>query len=104
MAIVAVSISPVGEGVSVSRYVAAALGVVRDQERIRYRLDPMFTTLEGDVGEIFALVQRMQEAIFAAGARRVSTVIKIDDRRDRSVRMEEKVRAVEDRLPPEGSG
>jgi uncharacterized protein (TIGR00106 family) len=98
MAIVAVSISPVGEGVSVSRYVAEALRVVRDQQRIRYRLDPMFTTLEGDLGEIFALIQRMQEAVFAAGALRVGTVIKIDERRDRAVRMEEKVAAVEERL------
>lgn len=98
MAIVAVSISPVGSGVGVSEYVAAALRVVREQQRIRYRLDPMFTTLEGDLGEIYALVQRMQEAVFAAGAVRVGTVMKIDERRDREVRMEEKVSAVEERL------
>ncbi len=98
MAIAAVSISPVGEGVSVSKYVAAALRVARDQDRVRHRLDPMFTTLEGDLGDIYALVQRMQEAVFAAGARRVSTVIKIDDRRDRDVPMEEKVRTVETEL------
>jgi uncharacterized protein (TIGR00106 family) len=98
MAIVAVSIAPVGAGVSVSEYVTAALRVVREQDRIRHRLDPMFTTLEGDLGEIFALVQRMQEAVFAAGAQRVSTVIKIDERRDVAVRMEDKVRAVEERL------
>jgi uncharacterized protein (TIGR00106 family) len=98
MAIVAVSISPVGVGVSLSRHVAAAERVVRAQERIRYRLDPMFTTLEGDVGEIFALIQRMQEAVFEAGAVRVGTVIKIDDRRDRGVHMEDKLRAVEEKL------
>jgi uncharacterized protein (TIGR00106 family) len=98
MAIVAVSISPVGEGVSVSTYVTAALAVVRDQDRVRWRLDPMFTTLEGEVEEIFALVLRMQEAVFAAGAVRVGTVIKMDERRDRDVQMEEKVRAVERQL------
>ena len=98
MAIVAVSISPVGAGVSVSRHVAAALEVVRAQSRVRWRLDPMFTTLEGDLDEIFALVRRMQEAVFAAGALRVGTVIKIDERRDRSVGMEEKLASVEHRL------
>ena len=98
MAIVAVSISPVGEGASVSRQVAAALRVVRSQDRVRHRLDPMFTTLEGDLDEIFALIRRMQEAVFAEGAARVSTVVKIDDRRDRDVPMEDKVRAVEERL------
>jgi uncharacterized protein (TIGR00106 family) len=98
MAIAAVSISPVGVGVSVSRYVACALRIVRGQDRVRYRLDPMFTTLEGDVAEIFDLVLRMQEAVFEAGAERVGTVIKLDDRRDRDVRMEDKLRAVHDEL------
>ncbi len=106
MAIVAVSISPTGsavgdEGPGVSRYVAEALRVVRAQDEVRYRLDPMFTTLEGDVDVIFALVRRMQEAVFAAGAVRVGTVIKMDDRRDKPVRMEDKLRAIEDHL---GSG
>jgi uncharacterized protein (TIGR00106 family) len=98
MAIVAVSISPVGVGVSLSRYVAAAERAVRAQSRIRVRLDPMFTTLEGDVDEIFALIRKMQEAVFEAGAVRVGTVIKIDDRRDRGVKMEDKLRAVEEKL------
>ena len=98
MASAAVSISPVGVGTSVSAYVAAALAVVRAQDTVRYRLDPMFTTLEGDLGEIYALVARMQEAVFAAGAERVGTVLKIDDRRDRNVSMEEKVASVEERL------
>ena len=94
MAIVAVSISPIGEGASVSQFVAAALDVVHAQERIRFRLDPMFTTLEGDLSEIYVLIGDMQEAVFAAGAERVSTVIKVDDRRDRSTSMEEKVDTV----------
>ncbi|TMA32044.1 MAG: MTH1187 family thiamine-binding protein [Deltaproteobacteria bacterium] len=94
MAIAAVSISPVGVGTSVSKYVAAALAVVRAQDRVRYRLDPMFTTLEGELAEIYALVHAMQQAVFAAGAERVSTVLKIDDRRDRAVQMEEKVSVV----------
>ena len=98
MAIAAVSISPVGEGASVSRHVAAALRVARDQTRVRIRLDPMFTTLEGELEDIFALVRDMQEAVFRAGAVRVGTVIKIDERRDRAVRMEDKLRAVEEAL------
>jgi len=95
MAIVAVSISPVGSGVGVSGYVAEALRVVRAQDRVRYRLDPMFTTLEGDVDEIFALIRRMQEAVFEAGAQRVGTVIKMDDRRDHEASMASKVAKVE---------
>ncbi|MEE2664645.1 MAG: MTH1187 family thiamine-binding protein [Myxococcota bacterium] len=98
MAIAAVSIAPVGVGTSVSQYVAAALRVVRAQDRVTYRLDPMFTTLEGELGDIFALILAMEEAVFAQGAERVGTVVKIDDRRDRAVSMGEKVEAVERRL------
>jgi uncharacterized protein (TIGR00106 family) len=98
MAIAAVSISPVGEGVSVSRFVAAALRVARAETRVKVRLDPMFTTLEGDLDVVMAVIRRMQEAVFEAGAVRVGTVIKIDDRRDRPASMEDKVRGVEEQL------
>lgn len=104
MAIVAVSISPVGEGASVSYYVAAAVQVVRGQSRVKARLDPMFTTLEGELDDIFALIRVMQEAVFEAGASRVGTVIKIDDRRDREASMESKVAAVEQLLDPDDDG
>ncbi len=100
MAIAAVSIAPVGSGTSVSQYVAAALRVVRAQDQVAYRLDPMFTTPEGDLGAIFALILKMEEAAFALGAGRVGTVVKIDDRRDRPVDMGHKVEAVERLLEP----
>jgi uncharacterized protein (TIGR00106 family) len=101
VAIVAVSIAPSGTGVSMSHYVAAALRVLERQDRVRWKLDSMFTTLEGDVDEIFALIRQMQEAVFALGAARVGTVIKMDERRDKTVRMEDKVLAVEQKLSPE---
>lgn len=95
MAIAAVSISPVGVGVSVAPYVAAAIAVLEAQDRVRWQLDSMFTTLEGEPADLFAVIAAMQEAVFAAGAVRVGTVIKMDERRDRpEVRMEDKVRAV----------
>lgn len=91
MAIVAVSISPTGVGASVGLYVAAALRVLEGQERVSWELGPMFTTLEGDLDEILALVRQMQEAVFAEGAERVGTVLKIDDRRDKHATMAGKV-------------
>lgn len=110
MAIVAVSITPVGvgegeegagSGTSVSRWVAAAMRVARDQDRVGVEHGSMFTTFEGDLDEIFALVRRMQEAVFAAGAQRVGTVIKIDDRRDRAASMAGKRRSIDRRLAEE---
>ena len=95
MAIAAVSLSPLGVGISVSKYVAAALRVLEQQERVKWKLDSMFTTLEGEPEDLFVVIQAMQEAVFAAGAKRVGSVIKMDDRRDRpGIGMEEKVESV----------
>jgi uncharacterized protein (TIGR00106 family) len=79
----------------VSRFVAEAVRVARAQDRVEVRLDSMFTTLEGELPDIFELVLRMEAAVFDAGAERVGTVLKIDHRRDRTVGMDDKVRAVE---------
>jgi len=98
MAIVAVSIAPSDVGVSLSKYVAAAEKVLREDGRVKYRLDPMFTTLEGDLDVCFEVIRKMQEAVFSMGARRVGTVIKIDDRRDKDAHMEDKIRSVEEKL------
>ena len=84
-----------GVGLSVSEYVAAAIEVLEAQERVVWQLDSMFTTLEGEPEDLFDVIQAMQEAVFAAGAERVGTVIKMDDRRDRSVSMADKIASVE---------
>ena len=94
-AIVAVSIAPVGTATpGVSRFVAAAEVVLQQAPDLRHELGPMFTTIEGDLGRILEVVQQMQEAVFAAGAVRISTVLKIDERRDKPSSMEAKVAAV----------
>ena len=87
-----------GVGLSVSEHVAAALRVLEGQDRVRWRLDSMFTTLEGEPDDLFEVIRAMQEAVFEAGAERVGTVIKMDDRRDRPTSMEDKVASVEAKL------
>lgn len=99
MAIVAVSIAPSDTGgVSLSKYVAEAERVIRADGRVKYRLDPMFTTLQGDLGVCLEIVQKMHEALAAMGCKRIGSVIKIDDRRDKPSDMDAKVRSVEDKL------
>ncbi len=99
MPIVAVSIAPSGiEGSSLSSWVAAAERVIRKDGRVTYRLDPMFTTMQGELRVCFGIIEKMHEELFRLGAPRVGTVIKIDDRRDKVVDMEDKVNAVEEKL------
>lgn len=83
MAVVEVSITPLGTGdPGVSRYVAGCLEILKGSGLV-YQLTPMGTIMEGSLDEILNIVRKMHESPFHAGAQRVSTLIKVDDRRDR---------------------
>ncbi len=98
MAIVFVSIAPLGTATtSLSSYVAGVERVLRDSG-LKSQLTAMGTIIEGDVDAILPVVRRMHELPFAEGAVRVSTLIKIDDRRDRASSIEGKVRSVMEKL------
>ena len=85
MALVEVTIIPLWTGTpSVSKYVAQAVQVLRGEKDIKYELTAMGTIIEGDLERLLALVRKMHEAVFAAGAMRVLTTVKIDDRRDKT--------------------
>lgn len=99
MAIAAVSVVPLGTGsTSVSSYVAGAEKILRDDGRVSFQLGPMFTTVQGELGDCLDVIRKMHESLFAAGALRVSTTIKIDDRRDKKGDMRAKVASVEEKL------
>lgn len=87
------SISPTGKGVGVSEYVARCLDLV-DRSGLAYRLNPMGTVVEGSFDDVMALIASCHKAV-AADCERVSTVIKIDDRKGARNQIEEKVTKVE---------
>ncbi len=98
MAIVFVSVAPLGTATtSLSRYVAGVERILRESG-LKHQLTAMGTIIEGDLDAILPVLRRMHEAPFAEGAMRVSTQIKIDDRRDKAGTMEGKVRSVEEKL------
>ena len=98
MAVVEISVIPLGTKTpSVSKYVAEALKVL-EKEGIKYELTSMGTIVEGDLDKILDLVKKMHEAVFGEEVQRVVTIIKIDDRRDRPLSMEGKVKSVQDKL------
>jgi uncharacterized protein (TIGR00106 family) len=79
---------------SLSKYVAAVIDVVRQAKCITYQITPMGTVIQGPLTQVLALAQEMHEVPFKMGANRVSTTISIDDRRDKLITMESKVKAV----------
>ncbi|MCX7780392.1 MAG: MTH1187 family thiamine-binding protein [Negativicutes bacterium] len=99
MAVVEVTIAPMGTGTpSISQYVAACHRVLEQAQDLKYQLTPMSTIIEGDLDRILAVIRQMHEVPFGAGAQRVSTLIRIDDRRDKELTMAGKLKAVNDKL------
>ncbi|PEJ78382.1 MTH1187 family thiamine-binding protein [Bacillus wiedmannii] len=100
MAIVDVSIMPVGTGnPSVSEYVAEVQKVLeKNADRVKYQLTPMNTVIEGDLPVILEVIQQMHEVPYTKGAQRVATTIRIDDRRDKVSTMEKKLNSVRSKL------
>ena len=102
MAIVDVVVIPVGtEGPSVSKYIAeiqTKLKEYKNQGKIDYQLTPMNTLIEADLNDVFEVVQAIHELPFDKGLDRVCTNIRIDDRRDKSRKMNDKLKSVENHL------
>jgi uncharacterized protein (TIGR00106 family) len=94
--LVAFSITPLGTGDSVGDLVADAVRVVRDSG-LPHRTDAMFTTVEGEWDEVMAVVRRAVDVV-AAGAPRVSVVLKADIRPGVTDALTAKVARVEQRL------
>ena len=98
MAIVFVSIAPLGTATtSLSSYVAGVERVLKDSG-LKSQLTAMGTIIEGDIDAILPVLRRMHELPFAEGAVRVSTLIKIDARRDKTSSIEGKVRSVMEKM------
>ena len=97
--IVAFSVAPSGgpDGTdSVHNAVAAAVKVIRDSG-LPNQTDSMFTTIEGDWDEVFAVVKAATEAVGAFGSR-VSLVLKADIRPGHTGEMSGKVERLEEAI------
>ena len=95
MAMMEVGVIPLGtETPSVSKYVAEAIRVLQSEKDIKYELTAMGTIVEGDLGHLLNLAQKMHRSVFDTGAMRVVTLIKIDERKDEVATMSSKLEAV----------
>ncbi|MGZ4268156.1 MAG: MTH1187 family thiamine-binding protein [Solirubrobacteraceae bacterium] len=86
---------------SASRYIAEIQRRLAAQDRVRFQMHAMGTSLEGTTADILALVGELHAVPFDLGLPRVYTVLKLDERRDREQTLQDKVDAVQ-RLLDEG--
>lgn len=97
-AMLEVSLIPSGKaGASQSEVVASAIRVIK-RNGLKYELSSMGTTIEGDLDTLFRVAKEMHEMCFSMGYPRVQTIIKLDDRRDKDLTMEYRVRSVMEKI------
>jgi uncharacterized protein (TIGR00106 family) len=105
MPIAEITIIPIGTAdPSVSAYVADIHRMLKSRAPfIRYQLTPMSTIVEGEWESLMETIRLMHELPFERGALRVSTSIKIDDRRDKPNSMQSKLDTVHQLLQSDPS-
>lgn len=96
MVLLEFSMSPLGKGESVSKYVSRSLDII-DKSGVPYRLNPMGTVLEGEWEEVFSVVRKCYERM-RKDCNRISCSIKVDYRKGHSGRLVTKVASVEKTL------
>jgi uncharacterized protein (TIGR00106 family) len=96
MVLLEFSMSPLGKGESVGKYVARSLDII-DRSGMPYRLNPMGTVLEGEWQDVFRVVQKCYERM-RRDCNRISCTIKVDFRKGHRGRLGGKVASVEKRL------
>lgn len=96
MIVADLSIIPIGAGESVSKFVKRAVEELK-KSGLRVEVGAMSTVIEAkDIESLFMAIQRAREAVFEMGVKRVYTIIRIDERRDKELSIEGKVAAIED--------
>ena len=96
MVLLEFSMSPLGKGETVSRYVARSLEIIQ-KSGLDYRLHAMGTIIEGDIDEVTEVMKACFEAM-ASDCDRITCTAKLDYRKGHRGRLESKVASVEEKL------
>lgn len=90
------SIVPLGVGSSLSDRLSIVLKIV-DESGMPYKVNPMGTVIEGEWEDTMALIKKCRDELMKS-EERVIISIKIDDRKSKSNRIDEKVASVERKI------
>jgi uncharacterized protein (TIGR00106 family) len=96
MVLLEFSMSPLGKGESVSKYVSRSLDII-EKSGVDYRLNPMGTVLEGEWDDVMGVVKQCYERM-KKDCPRISCVMKVDYRKGHKGRLAGKVASVEKKL------
>jgi len=91
-----ISVYPIGTNeTSVSFYIAKGIEAIQNIKEIRYEINPMGTVLESEsIDKIYEASKTIMEVVHNLGVNRVEVILKIDSRKDKQVKMEDKVESI----------
>ena len=87
------SMSPLGKGESVSKYVSRNLEIIADSG-VPYRLGPMGTCLEGEWEDVFGVIKKCYDRM-SQDCGRITCSIKLDIRAGHDGRLSGKIEKIE---------
>jgi len=88
------SVYPIGEGTSLSRFVKKGIQVIK-KSGYTYEIGGMSTAIEvPDLDALFLLVKKVHQAHADEGGQRIVIDLKVDDRRDKDATIGSKRNAV----------
>ena len=91
-----ISIYPIGtSNTSASFYIAKGIESIQNMEGIRYEINSMGTVMESEnIDKIYEASKSIMEVVHNLGVHRVEVILKIDSRRDKDKKMEEKIESI----------
>jgi uncharacterized protein (TIGR00106 family) len=91
-----ISIYPIGTGdTSVSFYIAKGIEAIQNIKEIKYEINSMGTILEAEnIDKIYEASKIIMEVVHNLGVNRVEVILKIDSRKDKQVKIEDKVESI----------
>lgn len=82
-----------------SKEVAAAFDAIREVKNLKTKLTALGTQVEAkDLGSVLQAVEAAHKAAKSAGAKRVISTVRIDERLDKAQTLQDKVRSVKRKL------
>ena len=91
-----ISIYPIAtRTTSVSFYIAKAIESIENLEGVKYEINSMGTVLEAEnIDIIYEASKKMMDTVHNLGIGRVEVIIKIDSRKDKHLKIEEKIESI----------
>jgi len=94
MILAQLSVYPIGEGVSMGRFVRKGVKII-EESGYTYHVGGMSTSIEvPELQDLFDLISRIRQAQLDEGAQRLIIELKVDDRHDKQATLQGKINSV----------